>query len=511
MVRILVLDDGAERFQCDDETTIDGNLLCNGIKDCADGSDEKSFCKYVPCHLLRCDYGACVLDPSICGTTNQETATDWCQIGNIPQNGHIALASNPTKHLSVNAKIPNYGSIQYGCDAGYHLIGERSTDLCVNGKWSIQNAAPTCEPRCNMTEISSITYMTNCYKSTDRGNEEVRCIAADLVEPGVTVHVACRSGYRTAQANGQRVTCDRNGRWSDYPKPCQQVCGEEGAAVDGFIFSGSITDNRRVPWHVGIYHIADDTRKDREPTYICGGTIINARMVISAIHCFWNAAFEEVSPASEYRVVAGKFYHRFNDAREKKQFQLLHVQRIEYPPGYNDYNGLYANDIAILILDKHIEFRPNVAPACVNLHYGFEERVITPGSWGRVAGWGLTKVGGDPSDELKSIEIPVVNRAECRSSLDGPTRPFLTDEKFCAGVLNQNAGVCKGDSGGGLLFLEEVGNKKLYHLRGIVSSGSRVGDSCDANKYAFFTNIAHFSQFIERFDLETNPSRGIAI
>lgn len=503
--------DDTKPYECEDHTTIDSSLLCNGVEDCPDGSDEKTFCQFLPCPtgFERCGNGPCVRNTSECIANKQNVDSEGCRVERTPKNGFVALASNVAKHLEANAIVANNRIIQYGCDAGYHLIGANSVVFCVNGKWSGEDATPTCERRCNMTEISSITYMTNCYESTDPDKKEVRCTAADLVVPGVVVQIACRSGYRNVQPNSRQITCDHNGQWNNYPKPCQQVCGEEGPAVDGYIHSGVVTMNHQVPWHVAIYHIANDTRIDQVPTYICGGSIINARMVISAIHCFWDAAFEVVAPASEYRVVAGKFYSGYNDPREKNKFQVLHIRDIAYPDGYNDYTGLYANDIAILVLDKYIEFRRNIAPVCVNLHYQFEERVITPGLWGRVPGWGVTKIGGDISDELKSIEIPVVNRTECRAHLDRATRPFLTAEKFCAGILNQNAGVCHGDSGGGLVFQEDVDEQKFYHLRGIVSSGPRDGNSCDANKYAFFTNIAHFSQFIERYDLITNPSHGL--
>lgn len=59
----------ADPFRCDQESSIAIGLVCNGVKDCANGADETYFCHSMACPppMQRCDYGACVRDLSICG------------------------------------------------------------------------------------------------------------------------------------------------------------------------------------------------------------------------------------------------------------------------------------------------------------------------------------------------------------------------------------------------------------------------------------------------------------
>lgn len=356
-----------------------------------------------------------------------------------------------------------------------------------------------------MRNISSITYTTNCFRTVGQWQRPVPCGTSDLVEAGMVVKIVCKTGYRSATTIEQQATCNANGEWNRHINPCTQVCGMEGPEGSVFIVGGQVMSNTKVPWHVGIYREGHPDVGKNDIDYICGGTILNPRLVVSAIHCFWDTTSSKVHPASEYRVVAGKFYRQFSDSREKAQFQLLHVKDIHYPDGYDHYDGLFANDVAVLVLETFIEFKSHVAPACINYRYGFEERVIAPNKTGRVAGWGLIKPGGVLSDELKTIELPVVYREDCLSSLNQQTRRFLTHDKYCAGLLNMSVGVCQGDSGGGLVFPEKQGGIDVYFLRGIVSSGPNHQSSCNINQYAFFTNTAHFTDLIENFDLKTKP------
>lgn len=122
-----------------------------------------------------------------------------------------------------------------------------------------------------------------------------------------------------------------------------------------------------------------------------------------------------------------------------------------------------------------------------------------------MAGWGLTESGGKPSSVLKIVELPAIGRRKCLSDSDDGFRPQITPDKFCAGLLDSNVGVCQGDSGGGLVFpLTENGRTKFY-LRGIVSTGAKKHDSCDSDKYTMFTNIAYYDQFISTYAVRYHP------
>lgn len=43
-------------------------------------------------------------------------------------------------------------------------------------------------------------------------------------------------------------------------------------------------------------------------------------------------------------------------------------------------------------------------------------------------------------------------------------------------------------------------DRKVYYLRGIVSTGASKQESCDADKYSTFTNILYYTQFVQNYD-----------
>ena len=57
--------------------------------------------------------------------------------------------------------------------------------------------------------------------------------------------------------------------------------------------------------------------------------------------------------------------------------------------------------------------------------------------------------------------------------------------------------VCKGDSGGGLLIPQTVGNEKRYFLQGVVSN-SQYTKNCDTSYYTLFTNIQYYKNPINK-------------
>lgn len=92
--------------------------------------------------------------------------------------------------------------------------------------------------------------------------------------------------------------------------------------------------------------------------------------------------------------------------------------------------------------------------------------------------------------------MPIVDKMTCLQS----NRPFygqyLTATNFCGGYKN-NTNVCRGDSGGGLIFQKD----QIYYIGGITSLGVALQgtDQCDLTQYAIFTDVAKFSDWINTF------------
>lgn len=260
---------------------------------------------------------------------------------------------------------------------------------------------------------------------------------------------------------------------------------------------GQETNITRVPWHVAIYQ----QNRDRNGfDIICGGTILNARMVISAMHCFWDRRYNEPYSPTFFRVAAGKTFSDFTAVESSLSFNVKEI--IYVKDKYADYSNNYLGDIALLILDPMIEFRSGISPICIPYGLELEDKIVPVGWEGIIAGFGRTSNNGLISERLKSIELPAVERNHCKQETGLP----LTSDKFCAGYLNQGISVCEGDSGGGWVHAKVENGRKIHYLRGIVSTGVNKDNSCDNNKYSTFTNILHYDEFISGHEAHNRPT-----
>ncbi|KAJ8262787.1 hypothetical protein COCON_G00152440 [Conger conger] len=97
-----------------------------------------------------------------------------------------------------------------------------------------------------------------------------------------------------------------------------------------------------------------------------------------------------------------------------------------------------------------------------------------------VAGWGVTKYGGEMSDVLMSANVTVIDRALCNSKDYYNLHPIITNEMLCAGSKDKShADTCQGDSGGPLLCEGK--------LRGVTSFGKKCGLKKKPGVYAALT------------------------
>lgn len=505
-------------FRCGTGACISGKKKCDQRIDCYDGSDENS----ILCGRNRTDSRPSTSRPSSNGFATQRPPNAFgthappigqfgtsttpsfssgsndggeggegggggvgaCRADNIPVNGDAYHQFDPTKKVSYGELVDNYGAINYTCIENHYLFGN-ATNFCLNGRW--QTPRPQCKARCSHTEIQGITIAANCYSIVNNTQKSTSCVRP--VEPGTIAYVSCQRGYEKTGPQ-QTLTCRSDGRWTPTPIRCTQICGEinEGTA---YVVGGSETNVSRIPWQVGIYKRSGRTSKFQQ---ICGGTIIGPKVIISAMHCFWDRSENTPYNKDAFNIVVGKTIRDYA-AREEYKPQFFTVEDILYIDGYNDFAGNYANDIVLVVLDKFIEFHSYIVPICLpqNLHY--EEKTVPVGWIGTTAGWGLTQTNGLPSEVLKRIELPVVSREECRDKSAPEFASFITSDKFCAGYVT-GASVCQGDSGGGLVFPKTVGLKTQYTIRGIVSVGGNKAGSCDSEKFTTFTNVAFYMDFI---------------
>lgn len=400
-----------------------------------------------------------------------------CKLNKIPANGFVQYLYAPGVYLKVNESVPNLVKVQFSCIDNYRISGN-DTIVCRDGTWN--GDVPKCEPFC-LAIPPSIAFSTAC-----RSNDAiVNC--TEPVNPGTVATVRCKYGYNSVKAE-QQTTCGKDGKWKPKPSPCKQVCGQWTSGTSHF------------PWHVTIYK-RNDTSHPLMP--ICGGTILSAKVVVSAAQCFWNETKADVNDLSLYRIKIGKSVEKYENDSVK---ELISVRSAEKSVGFFGLKNGYRYDIVILILDEYIEFNAYTAPVCMDYKSDDEEQYVSPGLKGLMSIWNDAKDLSDQqsNETLNLIESTAILREQCIDNAPPDFLEFLTTDKFCTERSSQGIPVCQSDSGSGLVFRNEIHGETRYFLRGVASIRPSNG-TCDRNQYATFSNVAYSSGDIKFSNIKYRP------
>lgn len=262
---------------------------------------------------------------------------------------------------------------------------------------------------------------------------------------------------------------------SEVFRNAQFQCGIPKNANTLLIVNGQDAKISDWPWHAAIrQHVSND-----RPEYVCGGTLISERFIVTAAHC-------TINPENPNRRVKLSVQLGVNavGAPDGKIFNVLQVHRHS---GFSLYD--LKDDIALLELENPVPFSESILPACVSSKTDLE-----PGKLGAVVGWGFTE-NDIRSTTLKLAKLPVIEELECKRKEPELYGRVLTNKVFCAGYTNGTS-ACNGDSGGGIVF--ERGD--AWYLGGIVSfTKARDGEErCLATTYTVFTKLMPYLDWIEK-------------
>jgi V8-like Glu-specific endopeptidase len=211
--------------------------------------------------------------------------------------------------------------------------------------------------------------------------------------------------------------------------------GINGRVLAGGQSYGGIRPNGRTefgeyPWQVAILK-----KEGGNSVFVCGGSIIDNRHILTAAHCI------KTNRPEDLKIRLGEW-----DVNSENEFYPhieLDVAAISIHPEY--YAGNLINDIAIVKLNGFVDFSkyPHIAPICLP-----ERNADFIGKRCYATGWGKDAFGqaGKFQKILSEVDVPVVPHYECEQRLKrtrlGPD--FSLHQGFMCAGGEPEKDACKG-------------------------------------------------------------------
>ncbi|XP_065209907.1 granzyme B-like [Planococcus citri] len=226
-------------------------------------------------------------------------------------------------------------------------------------------------------------------------------------------------------------------------------------------------------------------KNDRKIT--CGGTLISRNFVLTAAQCLHLAG---AKPKIEVKL--GTVYAN----SDKDNGKSYGVEKIHVHPSYSEARVLH--DIALLKLDKKVDFSQMIRPICLNTKYlGKDHYPKTV-----ALGWGSYTTGYSYSYS-SSLKWAQLHIDEDRNSVCGESlKAFGNDAQRLICTFNKDGAVAYQGDFGGPLQISKKGcadeNTSFYELLGVFSRYQRLVDDKGSGRYNHFTKVALYVPWIEK-------------
>uniref|UniRef100_A0A3P9BBW1 Peptidase S1 domain-containing protein n=1 Tax=Maylandia zebra TaxID=106582 RepID=A0A3P9BBW1_9CICH len=221
----------------------------------------------------------------------------------------------------------------------------------------------------------------------------------------------------------------------------------------------AIIDGEKAPENSMQYMASVQNNKGQ---HVCGGFLITEDFVVSAANC------DDSNPT--YVVLGNHNLKNGNHQKIKIENKIIHENYQQIGQG---------NDIMLIELSEKVKLCHRVEIIQIpHAEINLKENQVC-----QVAGWGTTKTRGKSVDELRVVDVSVINQRVCEEQWHG-----LPANVTCAGGYETTKGFCQGDSGGPLVC--------HGFAVGVVSFNYK--ENCNyPNKPNVYTDISNYRRWID--------------
>lgn len=267
---------------------------------------------------------------------------------------------------------------------------------------------------------------------------------------------------------------DRGRQNSSYGPLLPPVCGISNGE-HGRIVGGEPATLGSWPWVTALGYRGK--KNPNEPRFLCGGSLVSARHVVTAGHCIYHRTDLFMARVGDLDL---------NSTTDGAEPIDILIDKAILHPQYNPTT--YTNDIGIIRLSEDVPFSTNLHPICLPVTPEIRNKDLDD-TFPFIAGWGSVYFNGPSSSKLLELQIPVVEKGRCKNAFKSFSNAVIDDRIICAGFARGGKDACQGDSGGPLM----QPYNKSYYLIGVVSYGYRCAEPGYPGVYS---RVSYFLDFI---------------
>ncbi|XP_006631118.3 hepatocyte growth factor-like protein [Lepisosteus oculatus] len=214
------------------------------------------------------------------------------------------------------------------------------------------------------------------------------------------------------------------------------------------------------PWTISL--------RDRKGQHFCGGSLVDAKWVISTRQCFSSCDAD----LTGYSAMMGTLFRDPKEGEPSKQ--NIPLSKIVCGPS--------ESFLVMLQLETPAQFNERVSQICLP-----PERFIVPeGNTCEIAGWGETQGTADET-VLNVAQMPVLSNKECNKFFRGRVK----ENEMCTAPVQIPVGACEKDYGGPLACQ----NSDCWVLEGVMIPMRRCGHKGQPN---IFIRVSVYVDWIKK-------------